>query len=237
MQNWLNKNKRISTPPTQPKLNEYPGASFGNRTRRFNASHFIKFPWLEYSIVRDKCFCNTCRHLGHENEQRISQIFTNLEIGFGDWKNMARSFEVHESSDYHQISSKAKIIYLNANANKDNDVINQLIKAKIKSIKENRYYLTAIIQSILFCARQELGLRGHDESKESENLGNFKELLHLISERDLEFKKIKQSLPENSKYTSPEIQNELIQIMSDQVIDSIIKQVKKAKPFLISIFD
>ena len=144
----LSSNK--NEPPTQPKLIEYPGASFGNKTRRFNANYFNKFPWLEYSIVRDKCFCNTCRHLGHENEQRISQIFTNLEIGFGDWKNMARSFEVHESSDYHQISSKAKIIYLNANANKDNDFINQLNKAKIKSIKDNRYYLTAIIQSILF---------------------------------------------------------------------------------------
>ena len=56
---------------------------------------------------------------------------------------------------------------------------------KATNIAQNRAVLKSIARAILFCARQCIALRGHDEnSKKSGNHGNFLSLLKLISEHD-----------------------------------------------------
>ena len=48
-----------------------------------------------------------------------------------------------------------------------------------KDVEENRKYLYAICESLIFCGRQSTALRGHDESDYSKNKGNFLELMEL----------------------------------------------------------
>ena len=43
----------------------------------------------------------------------------------------------------------------------------------ISNFQHNRYYIKTLIELIIFCGRQEIALRGHDESDESESRGNF----------------------------------------------------------------
>ena len=95
-------------------------------------------------------------------------------------------------------------------------------------LNENRHYIRTIAEIILLCARQEIALRGHDETEESLNPGNFRALLTFIGNHDkIGRKRIKEG-PQNSKYTSPEIQNELLGVMGDMVLQTISNEVPKA---------
>ena len=40
-------------------------------------------------------------------------------------------------------------------------------------IKDNRHYLRTVIENILTCAKQNMGLRGHRENETSSNKENF----------------------------------------------------------------
>ena len=90
-------------------------------------------------------------------------------------------------------------------------VYQQMGESQRMQIRENREYLSAILDAILFLCKQELALRGHNEGKASENKGYFLELLDLLCKRDVDFRKRYETRPRNATYTHPEIQNELIE--------------------------
>ena len=71
-------------------------------------------------------------------------------------------------------------------------------------------------------------LRGHDESSTSLNKGNFCEILYVLSKHDPVLRKRLVNSPHNATDLSPEIQNELLKIMSDMVRKSVVEGVKKA---------
>lgn len=87
--------------------------------------------------------------------------------------------------------------------------------------EENRKKLKVILQTVLFCGRQNVPLRGHrGDSKYlnvvDNNLGNFQELLHLI--RDTGNELLSDHLakaPHNATYRSKTVQDELIVIAAD----------------------
>ena len=112
-------------------------------------------------------------------------------------------------------------------------VANRLDAARSYSIKKNRHYLKTILEVLLVCSHQEIALRGHDESKNSSNRGNFIEILKLISSHDAIVKEKLTSGPRNAVYTSPIIQNELLHIMGEMVQDIICYKIREAGFFSI----
>ena len=95
-------------------------------------------------------------------------------------------------------------------------------------IKENRHFIKTIVEVILFCAQQEIALRGHVENEESLNPGNFQSLLKLVGTHDGVVRERLEESPGNAKYTSPEVQNELLVIMGEMVLEKICEEVRKA---------
>ncbi|KAE9522780.1 hypothetical protein AGLY_016821 [Aphis glycines] len=79
-----------------------------------------------------------------------------------------------------------------------------------------------------------ISFRGHDETKESLNQGNFKEACQLMAKHDMQFK-IK--LESKFNFTSPDIQNELINICSEVLKTNIISQIKSVGFFAIMVDD
>ena len=53
--------------------------------------------------------------------------------------------------------------------------------------------------------RQACPFRGNDESADSQNQGNFKEVLKLLGRYNKELQEVMQNAPGNAKYTSPTI--------------------------------
>ena len=71
-------------------------------------------------------------------------------------------------------------------------------------------------------------MRGHrEEGNECENSGNFLELLQFrVSCGDNELLDHLSTAKKNATYVSPRIQNELIEIIGDNIRDSIVNEIK-----------
>ena len=83
------------------------------------------------------------------------------------------------------------------------------------------------------CSHQEIALRGHREGEASRNRGNFLEILNLIAIHDPVINERLKNGPKNAKYTSPDIQNTLINVMGRMVQESICSSVCKAGTYTI----
>ncbi len=68
-----------------------------------------------------------------------------------------------------------------ARAASGNLVSVQLDNMGTQVICHNRAYVKALMEAILFCAQQGIAARGHNESEDSLNPGNFKALMNLLS--------------------------------------------------------
>jgi len=75
-------------------------------------------------------------------------------------------------------------------------------------------------------ARQGLPFRGHLESSESENRGNFIELLSFVAKYSPELKHWLSNHPGNVSWLSPSIQNEVIDIVSENILKTISERAK-----------
>jgi len=139
--------------------------------------------------------------------------------GFLINSNITTRLKVHASSKTHiSMNEKWKNRTLL-------DACQKSVKTAIDSqheieIKKRRSYLKTIIKSILFLAKQDIALRGHDESIHSKNKGNFLELIDFISELNPEFKSFKENSTFN--YLQHDIQNELIDILANKLIKQLL---------------
>ena len=82
-----------------------------------------------------------------------------------------------------------------------------------EKVTQNRVILPKIIDSIKFCGKYELSLRGHDESSASSSAGVFHGLLDFLSDND---PVLKNHLESNSvfKGISKTIQNDILRLNS-----------------------
>nr|XP_015919850.2 zinc finger MYM-type protein 1 [Parasteatoda tepidariorum] len=96
-----------------------------------------------------------------------------------------------------------------------------------QTVKKNREVLKRLIDVTCFLAKQELPFRGHNEKTSSLNQGNYVETLNLLKLYD----PVLAEHFENStvfKGTSNDIQNELISIISEELIETIKREVEEA---------
>jgi len=92
--------------------------------------------------------------------------------------------------------------------------------------------LLKILQNIRYLARQSLPLRGSWSKKEKcETNSNFRQLLLLRSEHDERLTAwLKQK---TNRFDSPEIQNEMLEIMALNILRDIVKNIQLAEIFSI----
>ena len=79
-------------------------------------------------------------------------------------------------------------------------------------MERNKYYISSLIDVIVFLATQQLAFRGTVEafsSMEDGRSGLFLSLLNFSIKKDPRSTEIVKTVPRNATYTSHEIQNEL----------------------------
>ncbi|XP_059635401.1 uncharacterized protein LOC132277574 [Cornus florida] len=77
---------------------------------------------------------------------------------------------------------------------------------------------------------QACAFRGHDESLQSSNRGNFIEMVKaFVSYNDDVAKIVLENVPKNAKYTSPQIQKEILHIISTKVRSKFREDIGDAK--------
>lgn len=109
--------------------------------------------------------------------------------------------------------------------------IDRLINAQTsQQLLENRLRLKTSIIAVKWLAKQACAFRGHDESVNSRNRGNFIELIKHSAECSKEIAQVVlENAPSYAKYTSSDIQKELLNILANKVRNKIRKELGDGK--------
>jgi hypothetical protein len=105
--------------------------------------------------------------------------------------------------------------------------IENVIAAKDKEkVERNRLRLKVSVAVVKWLAFQACAYRGHDESAQSKNKGNFLEMVDLLAEFNPEIAKVVGgNAPYNSKYTSPYIPKEILSIYACKIRKHIREEI------------
>ena len=219
-----------SSPSCQPVNITFPVTYFSGKARSFNPDWFKLYPWLEYSVSKDAAFCYACRLFGavSVHSSRPERAFTS--IGFHDWKHATGQKGIlinHNNSLSHK---QALVAWEQFKTTQDRgSVAEQLGSNRAQQIRKNRHYIKSIAEILLLCSKQEISFRGHDESENSLNKGNFLEILGLLAKHDPIVDDRLLHGPKNAKYTSHMIQNNIIAVMASLVRKQICSSVQKTQ--------
>lgn len=208
--------------PPRPDLSIQVVYKDKNRTynRHFNKSMYEKWEWMCGCSEVNSFFCFPCLLFGGD------EIWT--KTGIRDLKHLADKCKKHGLSKVHLNNETNLAVLGNLNIRLQLDDAYRLsIRKHNELVDKNRYILSRIIDAIKFCGEFELGLRGHDETEESNNPGIFKGLINYTAALD---SVLKDHL-ENStvfKGTSKTIQNELLDAILSVCRNNIMHEIGTA---------
>lgn len=215
-------------------------------------SHFDKYHWLVLSHKDRGLYCKYCvlfanTTAGKGLQTPLKRLVREPLKHFDDLLGAKGALVVHEKNQYHNKAVEAGKNFLLSFHNPSIEIRNQISSQRAKQVQENRDRLAPIIKTIILCGQQNIALRGHRDSgplcfKDSDdtaspvNEGNFRALLKFrIDAGDVMLKQHLES-SSNATYISKRIQNEIIDLCKEEIQETIINNVKKAKYFAI-IFD
>lgn len=190
----------------------------GKQNRIFQKQWFSDHKWLSYCLTRNAVFCFYCRKVTSQRGITFSKRgdASFILTGFCNWKKEKKKFRDHEMS---QVHNEALLKYESLSRPGVLEIANSALK---KDQKERREMLMKQLHSLRFLMCQGLAVRGHSNTDE----GNLYQLMKFQAVGSSRL----QSWLIDKKYQSPEIVNEQIQLMSKQVLQSILINIKK-QPF------
>ena len=146
--------------------------------------------------------------------------------GFDNWKKVNDrkncAFLKHIGCSQH----KNVLTFAENLMNQATHIENIIVKQNEAQILKNRLQLKASIDTVRWLTFQACALRGHDETLNSKNRGNFLQLLKLLASYNDEVANvILEKAPYNSKYTSGDIQKEILSIIANKVRKHIRSEV------------
>ena len=159
---------------------------------------------MEYSPSKDAVYCLPCYLFGKKpTDGPGSDAFT--VKGFDNWKKVNDGMNCplvgHVGKDPNSPHKIAVKCY--EDLMKHSRYVDKLFeKQSSKEIQDNRLQLKTSIDSVQWLALQGCAFRGHDESLDSINRGNFVELVKLVSTYDQRLARVVlENAPRNAKYT------------------------------------
>ncbi|KAF2889370.1 hypothetical protein ILUMI_16803 [Ignelater luminosus] len=93
-----------------------------------------------------------------------------------------------------------------------------------ENVKKKRHTVSRLIDAVFYLGMQELAFRGHDESADCHNGGNYVELLYLLAQQD---ERLNNHLQASMVFsgTFNDSQNDLIEAISSLMIEAIKKEI------------
>ena len=214
--------------PTPPLASlSQPGKGF---LRHFHIANYERFQWLTGSESHCKLYCWECLLFASDRHGVWSHT------GFANLSCLSKAGTRHQSTAGHL---QATVLLKTFGATRvDLQLDEQARRATVlhnEKVKKNREILKDLIDCVAFLGKQELSFRGHDESADSTNKGNYVELLNLLADRNSD---LQYHLSTNRVFTgtSGKIQNDLIYAIGEVMGEEIRMEIKKA-PFVAVMVD
>lgn len=158
------------------------------------------------------------------------------------YKKALEDFRNHQERDYHKYAVQKASEFVKLMESEDKTTVAVLLdKSKQAVIDANKHRLRPIIKTVIFCARNNLALRGHrddglinHEFQREEllagNQGIFRSLLGFrLDSGDVDLKYHLENAGETCTMISKTIQNEIIESIGEVVRKDILDDVKNSK--------
>lgn len=187
----------------------------------------ISRSWLCYSPLNGKLYCGPCKLLS-----KTRSAFT---FGFNDWKHGEEKISAHENSHQHRDCMVAVCTRKAVGGCVDKKLILQFESERMYW----RKLLERIVTVIIFLCERGLPLRGKNEIVGSKSNGNFLGILEVLASYDAflseHIKKYANKGKGHTSYLSSTTCEELITLMGDKLLDTIIEELKASKFYSISV--
>jgi len=201
----------------KPYIHDFPYRNIGGVPRRFSIQWLYNYEWLEYSVKKDSAFCFICYLF-----KKGSGSKTFIVDGWNNWNIGNTTLLKHSGSRAHKAAQERHIGFMNPKVAIDYN-IDKWSEEELRLYKKR---LTYSLRCIKFLLHQGLAFRGHDESEESSNRGNFIELLKFLAGNSEEVNKyVLNNAPGNCTLTSPNIQKKIIHCCAIETRKKIIGEL------------
>ncbi|KAG9446816.1 hypothetical protein H6P81_012944 [Aristolochia fimbriata] len=153
--------------------------------------------------------------------------------GFDKWKKVNDgkncAFLGHMGKDHNSQHNKAEKACLDL-MNQAYHIQNVFKRQSTQEVLHNRLRLKTSVDVIRWLTFQACPFRGHDESLSSINCGNFLEMVKLLASYNEQVSGVVLgNAPQNAKYTSPDIQKEILHVIANKVRNTIRSEIGEAK--------
>ena len=200
------------------------GKQLKTYARHIQPSWFQEFPWISVCSSTLKIYCCICPEAKLKGFLTFSKNYKPAFVknAFKNLKKAKERFRDHESSSMH-----AEAV-LKHGARQSSPGVDSLLNKQLDSEQLfHRKMLMKLLRAVSYLTRQGLPLRGHHEDKNSFE-GNLNQLL-LQSEDNPGM----ESWLHQREDISPDISNELITMMGQFILRSILVNIRKALWFSI----
>lgn len=229
----------VSAPPNDPA--DWPGVDFsypkdksrrgfhpGLLQRRLSNGEKLTRSWLSYSVKNNAVYCFCCKLFSTKKHKIIGE-------GVNDWSNINAILKQHEGSPEHTSNMiKWRELDLRLSRGKTLDHIEMTaLEAERKRWRDVLTRLISITQSL---AERNLAFRGSSDKLFQPDNGNFLKEVELLAKFDPVLENHVSRIKDgetHAHYLSKDIQNELIQLVSDRILTTIVTQVRDSKYFSI----
>jgi hypothetical protein len=114
--------------------------------------------------------------------------------------------------------------------NQPNHIANIIEVTSDREKERNHLWLKTTIAAVKWLTSQSCALRGHDETPQSRNRGNFIEMVKLLTEFNPEIATVVfENAPLYAKYTTPDIQKKILSIIAMKIRKHICDEIGDAK--------
>lgn len=211
--------------PYQPVNISFPRTS----GRTFRQEWYKSYERLEYSQELDSAFCFYCRAF-----PTVGMETAFVSCGFKKWGKANQRFSIHQKSNSHK-EAFCKVNGYKQSISSSGNIIGLIDKNHSKVVSDNRNYLKNILETLLYCAKQGIAIRGHEEDSKSINKGNFIELLTLRAKDNNLIQRYYLDKEKSFNYVHHSYLNMFLTYMSDYILKSIISEILSAGIFSILI--
>ena len=157
-----------------------------------------------------------------------------LKLPMKNWNKATDILKDHQKKECHITASLRADDFLQTAERPETSITSIIDNEAARHIAKNRKLLRSVISCIVFCGKQNIALRGHNESlsDEGNNPGNCLALLKVRAEAGDDVLAVHlNETTDRAKYTSATIENELISINGGQLRESIVGQITDDAPF------
>ena len=181
--------------------------------------------WL--NLNKDmKAICSICceaenkKLILNKSPQALASLEAFVSHGFSTWKNANSCFKKHESGELHMLSITALDNLLNLKP-----VHQSLSSAKENQMIKSRIALNTIFDSVSVLAEGGLSLRSDGNNDDHSNL------MRLLRRRAKDVHDLQWWLNDNTqrKWLSHDIINEMLELISNEVLKMLISDINKAE--------